>query len=49
MLYPAIIKNDENITVKERLKYFKESFIDIFKMFSNISMLALFIVQKFHF
>ena len=49
MLYPSVIKNDSSITIKERLKYFIESFKDIFKMFSNVSLLALFMVQKFHF
>ena len=49
MLYPSEIKNDSSINIKEKLKCFIESFKDIFKMFSNVSLLALFMVQKFHF
>lgn len=49
MLYPSVIKNDPNVTIQERLIYLKEGFINLFKIFSNVSFLSLFIVQKLHF
>lgn len=49
MLYPQIIEKDDKINIKERLKGFKETFTSFLKIFSNINLLSLFIVQKLHF
>lgn len=49
MLYPRIYVEKEETIFIEKLKYIKESLLEIIKIFSSYNSFLLFIEQKFHF